>query len=130
MLKVTLKFLIYCVAVTICGCNGQADRGALLAEQRQQDSLSEMRIDSAYAEIRKACDSLLVTQVPLWVDTLIADSTRRIKFGTNLSYLDSNTKVEKVIRQLLADCDSNLRKETYRKVRLLRQAMLKPRKAY
>ncbi len=90
--------------------------------QHLKDSVSEARIDSAYASIKKQCDTLMVYQVPQMVDSFLKDSALLQKFfDTNFVYRDADKKVEKVIRQLRADCDSSLQKETYRK------ALLRPK---
>lgn len=121
MLKGTIKFTVYCVVGFICGCSGEESRPSVLEIQHYQDSLSEARIDSAYMEIRKNCDTLMVYQVPNMVDSLLKDSVLVFRFFDRDSlYSDADKKVEKVIRQLQADCHSSLLKETYRRA-LLRQ---------
>lgn len=106
--------------------DGQND--ALTNEKlRYQDSLSEARIDSAYREIRMNCDTMMVYQVPAMVDSLLKDSALlQHFFDTSYVYSDVDKKVEKIIRQLLADCDSSLQKETYR--RALLRLKLKPKR--
>jgi hypothetical protein len=126
MLKVTLKFSFYCVIVLFCGCSGADKAAAALEIERVKDSLSEARIDSAYAVIKNQCDTLMVYQVPKMVDSLLKDSALlQIFFDTGSVYNDADKKVEKVIRQLRADCDSNLLKETYRIAR--QRQKLKPK---
>ncbi|MBL7703189.1 MAG: hypothetical protein JNM14_13130 [Ferruginibacter sp.] len=91
--------------------------------QRIKDSVSETRIDSAYAIIKDRCDTLMVYQVPQMVDSLLKDSALLQTFFNNTPlFTDADKKVEKVIRQLQADCDSNLLKETYRRALLQKQS--------
>lgn len=126
MLKVTLNFSFYCVIILCWGCSGQDKAQPELEIQRIKDSISEARIDSAYAAIKSHCDTLMLYQVPMMVDSLIKDSALlQHFFDTATLYTDADEKVEKVIRQLQADCDSSLQKETYRRARLLQQ--LKPK---
>ena len=126
MLKVTLKLSFYCVIVFCSGCSEAEKAGPGLEIQRVADSLSEARIDSAYAAIKSQCDTLMVYQVPQMVDSLLKDSALlQTFFDTGKIYTDANKKVEKVVRQLQADCDANLQKETYRRARL--QQILKPK---
>lgn len=83
-----------------------------------RDSVSEARIDSAYTALNTACDSMMVYRVPRMVDSLLTDPAwLQTFFDSRKSYGDADKKVEKVIRQLQADCDSSLLKETYRKAR-------------
>lgn len=49
MLKVTLKFIFYCVFLLFCGCWGEEKKPVSLEMQHYKDSVSEARIDSAYA---------------------------------------------------------------------------------
>jgi len=128
MLKVTLKFSFYCVIVMFCGCL-EADKARPELEiQRAADSLSEARIDSAYAAIKTQCDTMMIYQVPKMVDSLLKDSALlQHFFDTGKLYSDADEKVEKVIRQLKADCDSSLLKETYRRARLLQKSKPKQR---
>lgn len=123
LLKVTLKFSIYYVIILFGGCTAGEKPQADLEIQHFKDSVSEARIDSAYAIIKSQCDTLLVYQVPKMVDSFLKDSALLYTFfdSTQL-YSDADKKVEKVIRQLQADCDSNLQKETYRRARLLLKA--------
>ena len=85
------------------------------------DAVAESRIDSAFSAITKACDSLLVHKVPEMIERLkVHDSTVLQQFiDSTTLYKGENKKVERVIRQLKADCDSSLLKETYRRWRLL-----------
>lgn len=126
MLKVTLNFTFYCIVFLFCGCEDEKNEPSDNEIQHYRDSLSEARIDSAYVEIKMNCDTMLVYEVPKMVDSFLKDSAFLQTFFDNKNiYSDADTKVEKVIRQLQADCDSNLLKETYRKVRLRQK--LKPR---
>jgi hypothetical protein len=119
MLKVTLKFSFYCVIMLFWGCSGQDNKPTGFEIQRMKDSISEARIDSANAAIKTQCDTLMVYQVPKMVDSLLKDSALLQQFFNNAAlYNDADEKVEKVVRQLQADCDSNLLKETYRIARL------------
>lgn len=129
MLKVTLNFAVYCVVFLFCGCNYEQKPTSVLETQHYQDSLSEVRIDSAYREIKMNCDTMMVYQLPKMVDSFLKDSALlQTFFDTNNVYSDVDTKVEKVIRQLQADCDSNLLKETYRIARLRQKLKPKQRK--
>ncbi len=129
MLKQTLKFIIYCAVVMTCSCEEIENQAQISQKLHYQDSLSEARIDSAYREIRMNCDTLMAYQVPKMVDSLLKDSTlEQHFFDTDYVYNDADNKVEKVIRQLLADCDSNLLKETYRRVQLRQKLKPKRRK--
>ena len=119
MLKVTLKFIFYCVFLFFCGCWGEIKEPVTLEMQHYKDSVSEARIDSAYAEIRANCDTMMVYRVPQMVDSFLKDSALLQKFfDTGKMYSDADKKVEKVIRQLNADCDSSLQKETYKRAQL------------
>jgi hypothetical protein len=115
LLKVTLKFSFYCVIILFCGCAGHDNAVSEFEMQRIKDSVSEARIDSANTAIKSKCDTLMVYQLPKMIDSLLKDSASlRQFFDTTKLYNDADEKVEKVIRQLLAECDSNLLKETYR----------------
>ncbi|MEO6254025.1 MAG: hypothetical protein ABIO79_11995 [Ferruginibacter sp.] len=119
MLKRTIKFIVYCVFILFWGCAAGPGEPAALEIQHARDSVSEARIDSAYAAIRTACDTMMVYQVPEMVDSFIKDPALACTFfDTTKVYSDADKKVEKVIRQLQADCDSNLLKETYRRAQL------------
>ena len=125
MLKRTIKFIFYCVFILFWGCSGGLKEPSAMEIKHNRDSVSEARIDSAYAAIRTACDTMLVYQVPAMVDSFLKDPALvKTFFDTTQVYSDADNKVEKVIRQLQADCDSNLLKETYR-IAQLRQK-LKP----
>jgi hypothetical protein len=125
LLKVTLKFTFYCIIILIWGCTGGEVKPTELEMQHQKDSVSEARIDSAYAKIKAECDTMMVSRLPQMVDSFLKDSALLpLFFDTNKVYHDVDKKVEKVIRQLQADCDSNLLKETYRIARLRQK--LKP----
>ena len=122
LLKVTLKFSIYCVIILLCRCTAVENPQTDLKIQHIKDSVSEARIDSAYAVIKSQCDTLMVYQVPQMVDSFLKDAALLQKFFDSIElYSDADKKVEKVIRQLQADCDSNLQKETYRR------ALLRPK---
>lgn len=119
LLKVTLNFSIYCAVILFCGC-GEAEKPPTELEmQHFKDSVSEARIDSAYVLIKSQCDTLMVYQVPRMVDSLLKDSALLQNFfdSTKL-YTDTDKKVEKVIRQLQADCDSSLLQRTYKTAQL------------
>ncbi len=119
MLKVTLKFIFYCVFLLFCGCWNAVKEPQTLEMQHYNDSVSEARIDSAYIEIRSNCDTMMLYRVPLMVDSFLKDSALlQTFFDSGKLYSDADKKVEKVIRQLQADCDSSLQKETYRIARL------------
>lgn len=120
LLKVTLKFSIYCAIILLYGCTGEERTSTDLEIQHIKDSISEARIDSAYAIIKDRCDTLMVHQVPRMVDSLLKDpALLKTFFDSAQFYTDADKKVEKIIRQLQADCDSNLQRETYRRALLL-----------
>ena len=126
MLKRTIKFAVYCVFIFIWGCSDGEKMPPSPENQHVEDSLSETRIDSAYAAIRNNCDTMMVYLVPQMVDSFLKDSALlQTFFDTNNVYSDTDKKAEKVIRQLLAECDSNLLKETYKRARLRQK--LKPK---
>jgi hypothetical protein len=122
LLKVTLNFSIYCAIALFSGCAEVEKPQTELEGQRVKDSISEARIDSAYAIITTRCDTLMVYQVPKMVDSFLKDSALlQTFFDSTQLFSDTDKKVEKVIRQLQADCDSNLQRETYKR------ALLRPK---
>lgn len=128
MLKVTIKLAVYCIIFLFLGCNETKKEVPELEVLHYADSTSEARIDSAYAAIRSNCDTLLKYKAPVMADSLLKDSTSLKRFFAAALYTDADEKVERVIRQLQADCDSNLLRETYRIVRLRQRAKPAPRK--
>ncbi len=133
MLKVTLKFSFYCVIFLVPGCKEPEKGPTELEMLHVQDSVSEARIDSAYQSIKSNCDTLMRKQVPQMVDSFLKDSALlQAFFKPAKLYSDTNKKVESVVRQLQAECDSSLQKETYRIARLrlkLKQGQRKKLKA-
>jgi len=127
MLKVTIKFtgcLVFCLALGVgCGPADDSEQEKDAALHRA-DSLSEARIDSAYKAIGDSCDTLRVHLVPGFVDSLMKGDTAYMDeyFNSGTPFIDSNKKVEKIVRQLQADCDSNLRRETFKRMELLRRS--------
>lgn len=71
MLKVTLIFSVYCTGVLLFGCKYEKNKPSVEQIQHYQDSVSEARIDSAYKEIKTQCDTLMVYQVPVMVDSFL-----------------------------------------------------------
>ena len=124
MLNRTIKFAVSCVIIFFNACSGGEKLPTALEIQHYQDSVSEARIDSAYAKIKGNCDTMLVYQVPKMVDSLLKDSTLVFAFFDTTLFNDTDEKVEKVVRELIADCDTNLLKETYKRARLRQK--LKP----
>ena len=121
MLKVTLKFIVYCGCGLFFSCGEGKKQPSETEIQHIQDSVSEARIDSAYAAILANCDTLMRYQVPGMVDALLKDTALLQPLIDSMPlFTDADKKVEKVVRQLQADCDSSLLKETYR-IALLRQ---------
>ena len=119
MLKVTLKFPFYCVIFLFTACTERDTQADELELQRYQDSLSEARIDSAYLAVKSNCDTLMLRQVPQMVDSFLKDSALlEAFFRPAKTYTDVDKKLERVVRQLQSECDSNLQKETYRIARL------------
>lgn len=124
MLNRTIKFAVYWAMIFLNACSGGEKVPTALEIQHHQDSVSEARIDSAYAEIKGNCDTMMVYQVPKMVDSLLKDSTLLFAFFDTTLFNDTDEKVEKVVRELIADCDTNLLKETYKRARLRQK--LKP----
>ncbi len=125
MLKVTIKYIFYCVFLLLSGCLERKEDSTEQEILHAKDSVSELRIDSAYIKIKKDCDTLMVYGVPKMVDSFLKDTASLQSFFDKTKvYNDADKKVEKVIRQLQADCDSNLLKETYKRARLRQK--LKP----
>ncbi len=119
MLKVTLKFIFYCVIFLFGGCKEAEKQPDDMLIQHYKDSVSEARIDSAYLAIKSNCDTLMRKQMPQMVDSFLKDSALLKAFLSPAErYSDVDKKVERVVRQLQAECDSNLQKETYRIARL------------
>ena len=131
MLKVTIKFILLLsflsvvFSISLPGCNSIADKNPEPKNMHLQDSLSEARIDSAYAAIKNACDTALLHVVPRLTDSLMKGDTAYLEifFNSTSLYNDADKKVEKVVRLLKADCDSNLLKETYKRAQHLQKAM-------
>lgn len=129
LLKVTLNFSFYYVIIVFCGCTTGENPQAALEMQHIKDSVSEARIDSAYILIKNQCDTQMVHLVPQMVDSFLKDSALlQPFFDSTPLYNDADKKVEKVIRQLQADCAANLQKETYRRARLRQKVKPGPRK--
>jgi len=124
MLKVTIKFTgwLFFYFVLSLGCghadDSDADKDAAL---HRADSLSEARIDSAYKAITDSCDTLRVHMMPRFVDSLMKKDTAYMDSFLNSRslFIDSNKKVEKIVRELQADCDSGLRRETFKRKELI-----------
>ena len=123
MLKVTIKFTGPVFFLFILSCTGGQRNKTNVDERHFFDSVSEARIDSAYRSISQSCETLLVHQVPRLLELLKKQDTGLLKksLDTMALYTDPDKKVEKVIRQLKADCDSNLLQETYKRWRLLQE---------
>lgn len=124
MLKVsTIFFMVTGMLLMIHSCNIRDDNNGKEMKDHVRDSLAEIRIDSAYTAINKECDTLMKYKVPELVQALIRkDSLFISSFSDSLCYYsDSVTRAEKVIRQLKQDCDSNLLRETYRRVQQLQK---------
>jgi len=115
LLKVTLKLCISFVIIFFYSCTPGERAKQELEKQRIQDAVAEARIDSAYAAVKRKCDSLRVYQLPQMVDSFLKDSALlQTFFDSTIMYTDADKKVEKVIRRLQADCIASLQKETYR----------------
>ena len=125
MLKVTIKFTGAVIFLFLQSCKTGTDRHEEDKKMFEVDSLAEARIDSAYAAINNECDTFLVHKVPQMVNLLIKKDTIAFNkiFDTTAVYMDADKKVEQVIRQLKADCDASLLKETYRRLQLLQKPM-------
>ena len=123
MLNVTIKFTVYCVFPLILGCNSSPGKTPEPPDTHYSDSISEWRIDSAYTAIKRRCDTFIRYRVPVLVDSLKKDSSLlKQYFDSSKLFTDADKKVERVVRQLLADCDSSLLKETYRRARQLQKS--------
>lgn len=126
MVQIKINIIIIFVLTVLHGCDDRAKDAD--NAQRKMDILVEHRIDSAYEAIAAECDSMLINKVPEWAVSLAEkDSTSMHVFFTTERqlYNDTNKKIEKVVRQLKKECDSNLLKETYKRALQLQQ--LKPR---
>jgi hypothetical protein len=127
MLKVTIKFagflFFYCLLGPGCGHPNDNDNDKDAALHRA-DSISEAKIDSAYKAIADSCDTLIVHRVPQFADSVMKGDTVYMDkfFAGETLFMDSNKKVERIVRQLQADCDSGLRKEVFKKVQLLQRS--------
>jgi hypothetical protein len=65
VIKIIIIFLL-------AGCGTQQGRETYRQElQHRADIEAEARIDSAYAAMKAACDSLLIYKVPLMADSVI-----------------------------------------------------------
>jgi len=128
MLKVTIKFswlsffLMAAACIVFCSCNQKSKSNTDDEAGHLADSLSEARIDSAYVAIKNECDTALLQLAPVLADSLQAGDSGCVKayFSSRKPFSDADEKVERVVRQLKSDCDSNLLKETYRRVQLLK----------
>lgn len=124
MLKVTIKLtaflFFYCVLGVGCvdTVDNEKDKDAAL---QMADSLSEAKIDSAYIAIKASCDTLRIHMVPRFVDSLAKGDTAYMDsfFDSKSVFIDSNKKVERIVRLLQAECDSDLRKEAFKRMSLL-----------
>lgn len=126
MFKVTIKYTLFFTLPIWLGCNSPGRPSAEEDSMRKADAASEARIDSAYKAIAQECDSLLLFTVPMLVDALIRHDSLVITGVSDTFFYDTDQKAEKVIRQLKADCNANLLKETYKRYR--QQQLLKPRR--
>jgi len=76
-LKVTLRYVIVLIKITLCACNTPTEEDELIRYNEQIDAASSRRIDSAYRKINAECDSALKYRVPFIVDSLLkADSLK------------------------------------------------------
>jgi hypothetical protein len=119
MYKVTQgQLVLFVFLFFINACNGTAIDSSNDIATARLDSLSEAIIDSAYIATNRDCDSLLLHQVPVWTKEVQQKDSSHLLAFTDSMQLYNNTvpKVEKVIRQLKADCATNLRTETYKRV--------------
>ncbi len=121
MLKVTIKFAAGLIFLLLVSCHSGDFDHADDKQRHIEDSLSEKRIDSAYSAIKQNCDSLMVQRIPRMLEFLTKKDTTAVYkcLDTSSRYTDPDKKLEKVVRLLKADCDSNLLRETYRRWRLL-----------
>ncbi len=129
MLNVTIKFAVYCLFFLFLGCTEAKKEGPDLEILHRADSASEARIDSAYTVIRQNCDTLVKYKASALADSLLKDSLALKKyFDSTALFSDADQKVQQVIRQLQADCDSNLQRETYRIVQHRKRSAPAPRR--
>lgn len=76
-LKVTLRYVIVLIKITLCACNSPSEEDELIRYNEQVDLISSHRIDSAYKLINAECDTALKYRVPMIIDSLLkADSTK------------------------------------------------------
>jgi hypothetical protein len=128
MLKVTLKFTLFLLLTALVSCSDSTGKHTKEDTLRTRDAASEKKIDSAYAVITRECDSLLQFKVPVLVDSLLKNDSLKLTslYDTGIVYKGQDEKADKIIRQLRADCDSNLLRETYKRFR--QQQRLKPKR--
>jgi hypothetical protein len=126
MFKVTLKSFVAIFLVVITACNEPADEHTKEDTLKMADAASEARIDSAYKAINRICDSLTQFKVPVMADSLLKnDSLNLAIYFDTAQFTSDDKKAETIIRQLQADCDSNLQKETYKRYQQLRLLKVK-----
>lgn len=132
-----VKIIIF---LLLAGCHSSPDKQQdQLYLEHIADSTTEASIDSAYAVIKNNCDTMLKYNVPLMADSItkniLHSKNNQPKDSSLIITVDSFMKMyngirekiqgnysEKaitVIRQLKADCDTSLQKETYNRVRQL-----------
>lgn len=124
MFKVSIIFFTLAgILLVFNSCNNGSAIDEKEMKDHVRDSLAEIRIDSAFSSINKECDTLMKYKVPELVEALLRkDSLFITSFSDSLCYYsDSVIRAEKVIRQLKQDCDSNLLRETYRRVQQLQK---------
>ena len=101
-------------------CTGQDAPVVNYDSLRSRDAASEAKIDTMYAVIKRDCDSLLQFKVPALADSLLKQDSLAITAVIDTSYTDADEKAARVIRQLKADCNASLLKETYKRWRQLK----------
>jgi hypothetical protein len=128
MLKVTLKFTVFLLLTALVSCTDATSKHTKEDTLRIADAASEKKIESAYAVITRECDSLLQFKVPLLVDSMLKHDSLKLTslYDTGIAYNGQDEKAERIIRQLRADCDSSLLRETYKRFR--QQQLLKPKR--
>ena len=135
-MKIAARHIVKMILIfLLTACHSQSHpQEDPLKLQHETDSSTEATIDSAYAVIKSNCDTMLKYNAPAMADSIMkslrhlknkqpTDSLLNIMIDSIMSinvHHEVNNQTEKakmVIKQLNADCDSNLRKETYNKVR-------------
>gem|GEM_PF-5336397 len=74
-LKVTLRYVIVLIKVTLVACNTQDPEEDLIRYNERLDSLASRRIDTAYKDLSRNCDTLIKYRLPQIVDSLLKEDS-------------------------------------------------------